>query len=431
LLIERGFSRDDLKGEFFIRSVLLGHLDTARKMVQEDPRLDEGLIQRIIEERDLCKEDQKKVVALGGLHIIGTERHESRRVDNQLRGRSGRQGDPGWTQFYLSLEDDLIRIFGGDRILKWMERFGMQEEDVIEHPWITKAIENAQKRVEMRNFEIRKNLLEYDDVMNQQRTIVYGERRRILEGKSLEEMYKNIVENVVEELMDRYAPRKIHPQEWDLKGLREEVRFLGCGDLPLDDSHRDEESLYSFLMEKFLSIVEKKKQRYGEEVTNEIWKFVMIHTLDQLWKDHLLAMDHLKEGIGLRGYGQKDPKREYQREGFFLFQEMLRNFRRGVVQRFNFLEVQPESAGGMVGKVLPFSSRRMEYVHESVSGYEAPRKVAVGGGGEWEVESASPLSVKSSTVSSGREDRYPRVGRNDPCPCGSGKKYKKCHGKDL
>jgi preprotein translocase subunit SecA len=424
LLIERGFSREDLFADQFIQAVLRDREEEVKRMIEEDSRLDWDLVKLIREERDRCREDQKKVIALGGLHIIGTERHESRRVDNQLRGRAGRQGDPGWTQFYLSLEDELIRIFGGNRILKLMERFGMGEEDVIEHPWITRAIENAQKRVEARNFEIRKNLLEYDDVLNQQRTLVYSERRKILEGKELKEMYQLICQNLTDDLLNRYVPPRSSPDEWGRTGLEQELKDLGLS-LSFSDEEwedLDEEILAEKLERSLIHLYEEKEQRYGEEAVKEILKIIALQTLDQLWKDHLLAMDHLREGIGLRGYGQKDPKREYQKEGFQYFQEMLELFRRDVIRKFSRVEI------------LPRSEEELSQLYERLSRNRRGRFQFIHSDTPLSSRTTSPslaVSSPAATPLSPLPQEFRHVGRNDPCPCGSGKKFKKCHGRNL
>lgn len=441
LLMERGFTRDDLFADQFIQAVLRDRKEELEKMLAQDPRLDMELVEQIRAERDRCREDHERVVALGGLHIIGTERHESRRVDNQLRGRAGRQGDPGWSQFYLSLEDDLIKIFGGDRILKLMERFGMEDEDVIEHPWITRSIENAQKRVEARNFEIRKNLLDYDDVLNQQRTIVYNERRRILEGKELKELYHSLAENLANDLLERYIPRHSSPEEWDRVGLMEELSELGVPFSLTDEEWNalDDESLGERLLVALIQILTLKEERYGEAAVQEILKIIALQTLDQLWKDHLLAMDHLREGIGLRGYGQKDPKREYQKEGFAYFEEMLELFRRDVIRKFSRVELLPQSLQGVdtLYNRLRRSRRNIQYQHAQVTAMKGEEGMGESRGVEKPTQTGSylvtPLQAQKTVVSvpGAHPAPFPQVGRNDPCPCGSGKKFKKCHGRSV
>jgi len=264
-------------------------------------------------------EEREKVVSAGGLHIIGTERHESRRIDNQLRGRSGRQGDPGSSRFFLSLEDDLMRIFGADRIQGIMNRLGMEEGVPIEHGLVTRAIENAQKKVEAHNFDIRKHLLEYDDVMNKQREVIYSQRREVLSGENLKEEVLDMAVELAEEAVDRCVHKEDAPQDWDIAGLTENLR--GRFNLRLELSGEElEDMMPEDLKEKVVEAVrtsyEMKEESFGHELMRQLEKIIMLQTIDVLWKDHLLNMDHLKEGIGLRGYGQKNPLHEYQKEGF-------------------------------------------------------------------------------------------------------------------
>jgi preprotein translocase subunit SecA len=339
------------------------------------------------------------VTELGGLHILGTERHESRRIDNQLRGRSGRQGDPGSSRFYLSLEDDLLRIFGSDRISGLMEKMGMQEGEPIEHPLISKAIENAQRRVEGHNFEIRKHLLEYDDVMNKQREVIYAQRRKVLEGKDLREMIREMTAEILEGIVDLFVNDKTPPEEWDLKGLRDRLFQQFSVKVPLDEeaARLDPEALTERLNEQIWSAYLKKVESIGEEIMSSLEQMVMLETIDTAWKDHLLSMDHLKEGIGLRGYGQRDPLREYQREGYEMFVDMVERIKEQTVA--NLFRVQLVREEKLEDLTQP-PEQTLFFSH----------------GGE---EPAAPKR---------REGK--KVGRNDPCPCGSGKKYKKCCGRN-
>jgi preprotein translocase subunit SecA len=337
------------------------------------------------------------VTALGGLHILGTERHESRRIDNQLRGRSGRQGDPGSSRFYLSLEDDLLRIFGSDRIAGLMGKMGMEEGEPIEHSLISKAIENAQRRVEGHNFEIRKHLIEYDDVMNKQREVIYGQRRKVLEGQELRDMIREMTEELLDGILDIFLDEKIPSEEWDLKSLADKlfqqfsvkINPEGNQSLPEADQFREE------LLEKIWSAYLKKVETIGSEVMDSLEQMIMLETIDTTWKDHLLSMDHLKEGIGLRGYGQRDPLREYQREGFEIFSDMIERVKEQTIANLYRLQLAREE------DLHPLTERSEKPIFFSHSGEEpsAPQK---------------------------REGK--KVGRNDPCPCGSGKKYKKCCG---
>jgi preprotein translocase subunit SecA len=337
------------------------------------------------------------VAEVGGLHILGTERHESRRIDNQLRGRSGRQGDKGSSRFYLSLEDDLLRIFGGERISSLMERIGIEEDQPIEHRLISRAIENAQKRVEGQNFEMRKHLLEYDDVMNRQRQVIYEQRKKVLRGEELWSDIEEMLEEVVEDLVTEYIDEKRHPEEWNLKGLDDMVfkQFslrLNFGEQAdgLNKKGFEEEIILSVK-----TLLKNKEKDFGEPLMTYLIKVIMLQSIDAHWKDQLLAMDHLKEGIGLRGYGQKDPVREYQKEGYEMFMDMIYRIKEDTLLKLCMVKIQREEE---IEQIREQSSQ--EYILSR---------------GE---ESATPSTVK-------KEDK---VGRNAPCPCGSGKKYKKCCG---
>jgi preprotein translocase subunit SecA len=348
--------------------------------------------------RDQCATEKEKVVAAGGLHILGTERHESRRIDNQLRGRSGRQGDPGSSRFYLSLEDDLMRIFGSDRISGLMHRLGMEEDVPIEHRMVSKAIENAQKRVEAHNFEMRKHVLEYDDVMNQQRKVIYEQRRQILAAENLKEEALGLAEEVFDGLFGFYCPEGAYPETWDLAGLKESLasRFsYRPADLEQGTLSRDEfrEKIWRGIETSY----QDKEAEIGTELMRRLEKIFMLQAVDHQWKDHLLAMDHLKEGVGLRGYGQKDPLIEYKKEGFEMFEEMKQRI----------IETTVESLFRV--KAAKQDDREIERRQRR----QMAQLSFVGGG-----EAASPQPVHAGK----------KVGRNDPCPCGSGKKFKKCHG---
>jgi preprotein translocase subunit SecA len=341
------------------------------------------------------------VTELGGLHILGTERHESRRIDNQLRGRSGRQGDPGSSRFYLALEDDLLRIFGGDRITGIMEKLGMQEGEPIEHNMISRAIENAQAKVEGHNFEIRKQLLEYDDVMNQQREVIYRQRREALEGKDLRDAVIEMIRDKAEEMADIHAGDNAHAEDWDQKEIQEAVykqfnfRLESFDEETLDGLNRDglAEMIYEAAVERY----EEREAAVGVDEFRQLERVVMLQTVDSLWKDHLLSMDHLKEGIGLRGYAQQNPLIVYKKEGYELFQDMIGRVKEetlGILYRIQIAEPQ------------------------KIDEYRQPKKqpMVFSGGGEPEKKKPQKRSAK-------------KIGRNAPCPCGSGKKYKKCCGR--
>jgi preprotein translocase subunit SecA len=361
----------------------------------------------LAEARRITEPEHEKVVGLGGLHIVGTERHESRRVDNQLRGRSGRQGDPGSSRFYLSLEDDLLRIFGSQRIQKIMDRLGMEEGEPIEHKLVTRAIATAQKRVENHHFEIRKHLLEYDDVMNKQREIVYGMRTQILDGADQSTTIGEWMEDLVAGTLDGYAAETAHPEDWDVAGLNEALHRQFDVRLP---SARYSEVVSRAGLDEL--VTEAVRERYAErerelgpELLRILERHEMLIVIDQQWKDHLLSIDHLKEGIGLRGYGQRDPLTEYKREAFDLFQDMAERVKAAVIERL--FKVQVVRDAPMALPTITARADTQELRGEMPSG---PQR------------NAAPSAPKPIPRTATGE----KVGRNDPCPCGSGKKYKKC-----
>jgi preprotein translocase subunit SecA len=341
------------------------------------------------------------VVEMGGLHIIGTERHEARRIDNQLRGRAGRQGDPGSSRFYLSLEDDLMRIFAAERIANLMDRVGMEEGHPIEHSLITKAIENAQRKVEAQNFNIRKQLLEYDDVMNQQREIIYEQRRQALEEEDLQPVILDMIEDIVNDLVDSHILEDSPPEEWDLRGLEE--GFLNKFSIPVTlgettDDDLSPESIYEFLLEKARKTYFQKEKEWGPEITRDMERLIMLQTVDQRWREHLLAMDQLKEGIGLRGYAQQNPLIEYKREGLDMFQEMIDQIKGEIIQILYRIQVATREETEQLEEA---QQQPMYFSHGDAGGGSKPQ----------------PAKRKA------------KIGRNQPCPCGSGKKYKRCCGR--
>lgn len=339
------------------------------------------------------------VAALGGLHILGTERHESRRIDNQLRGRSGRQGDMGSSRFYLSLEDDLLRIFGAERISGIMDKIGIEEGEPIEHKMISKAIENAQKRVEGQNFDMRKHLLEYDDVMNRQRQVIYEQRKKVLRGEELWADIEEMLDEVVEEMIPDFIEEKQHPEEWNLKGLDDAVYKQFFLKLQISDPEKSlsAEEIREAVVSAVTSHLKKKQEDFGEALMHHLMKMIMLQSIDTQWKDHLLAMDHLKEGIGLRGYGQKDPVREYQKEGYAMFMEMIYRIKADTLQKLSGVQIHREEDVEEMRE-----KQRQDYIMSR--GEDTPE----------------PKTVKRD---------HDKIGRNDPCSCGSGKKYKKCCGK--
>ncbi len=349
-----------------------------------------------------CEEEKKKVIEAGGLHILGTERHESRRIDNQLRGRSGRQGDPGSSRFYLSLEDDLMRIFGGERVKMIMERVGMEDGVPIENKLTSRAIENAQKKVEAHNFDIRKHLLDFDDVMNKQREVVYSQRRFILGGDNLKETAQDMTADVVEDIVDRYADDRAHFEDWDLAALSDSlwgqfgIRF-NFTQMPPEQQNR--EAITEYILNAVQKRYDQKETELTPETMRELEKFIMLQAVDTQWKDHLLSMDHLKDGIGLRGYGQRDPLKEYQKEGYEMFLDMSLRIKEETVRNLFLVRLAKEDG-----------------LQELTADRDQEMQLSRGDG----MGDSKPKTVKRQAA---------KVGRNDPCPCGSGKKYKKCCGK--
>ncbi|MHB8255176.1 MAG: preprotein translocase subunit SecA, partial [Acidiferrobacter sp.] len=352
-----------------------------------------------------------RVISAGGLKVVGTERHESRRIDNQLRGRSGRQGDPGATRFYLSLDDNLMRIFGSDRVAGLMDKLGMEQGDAIEHPWVTRAIENAQRKVEAHNFDIRKQLLEYDDVANDQRKVIYDQRNKLLVAEDVSASVAAIHHNVVETLISNHVVPSSFEEQWDVEGLKETLIHELRLDLPIDrwlkdDSALDEEGLRARIQDEAAKRYASKTEQLGAETMRHLEKAIMLQVLDLQWKDHLAAMDHLRQGIQLRGYAQKSPQQEYKREAFELFSQMLDRIKHEVITTIAQVEIQDDSDIQIIDE-----QRRQHgatfYDHPSIGAAESDDDTVV------------------RTVMRGG----PKVGRNDPCPCGSGKKYKQCHGK--
>jgi preprotein translocase subunit SecA len=365
----------------------------------EDPEA--AYAQALVKYREICAKEKQEVLATGGLYILGTERHESRRIDNQLRGRAGRQGDPGLSHFYLSLEDDLLRIFGSHRVAYIMDRLKIPEGEPIEHSFISKAIENAQKKVEGHNFDIRKHLIEYDDVMNTQRNVIYSQRREVLAEEQLPETFSAIMEEMVEDIVATFCPEKANPEDWNWTSLNEDfyVQF-NMTPLPLEVPERDltQAVLTTHLKEQVRKRFEEREDEFTPPVMSHLMKVLLLQTIDAQWKDHLLSIDHLKEGIGLRGYAQKNPKEEYKREAYELFLQVMGRIRQEVVQKLFRIQLAKEQDV----ERLESRQRRPQMVFNRAGGEDVPAKPTV------------------------RQDK--KVGRNDLCPCGSGLKYKKCCG---
>ena len=366
----------------------------------------------------------EQVVAAGGLHVIGTERHESRRIDNQLRGRSGRQGDPGSSRFYLSLQDNLMRIFASDRVAALMQKLGMEKGEAIEHPWVTKAIENAQRKVEGHNFDIRKQLLEYDDVANDQRKVVYEQRSELMSTEDVSDTVEAIRHDVVNEMINAYIPPNSMDEQWDIPGLEKALEADFGMTMPIgqwleEDHNLHEETLRERIEQTMVDAYKEKEEQAGGEVIRHFEKAVMLKVLDDQWKDHLSSMDHLRQGIHLRGYAQKNPKQEYKRESFELFTQMLDRIKHEAVNVVSRVQVKAEEDVEAVEE----QRRRqapMNFLHDEAS---AVGPVADPPQGQGQAGAAA-MAEKKPFVRDGK-----KVGRNEPCPCGSGKKYKQCHGK--
>ena len=388
----------------------------------EVAKLKEPTEEQINKIRTEWQERHEAVLSSGGLHVVGSERHESRRIDNQLRGRSGRQGDAGSTRFYLSLEDDLMRIFASDRVKNFMQALGMQNGEAIEHRMVTNAIEKAQRKVEGRNFDIRKQLLEYDDVANDQRSVIYQQRQELMAGEDIAETIEAIRNDVLNDAISSFIPPQSLHEQWDVPGLEDYLKTEFAVELPLqqwlaDDQKLYEETLRDKISEEIIAVYKAKEEAAGAETLRGFEKQVMLQVLDTLWKEHLATMDHLRQGIHLRGYAQKNPKQEYKREAFELFQQLLSSIKQDVIRIICHVQVQkPEEVEEMERqRQAQHEQEQMQYRHDEASAMPSDQPQQAEDGEE---VSEQPF------VRDGE-----KVGRNDPCPCGSGKKYKQCHGK--
>jgi preprotein translocase subunit SecA len=393
--------------------VLGGSIQKDIDAIQHDEALsDSDKASRIAALKADWQQRHDTVIAAGGLHIIGTERHESRRVDNQLRGRSGRQGDPGSSRFFLSLEDPLLRIFASDRVAAIMDRLKMPEGEAIEHPWVTRAIENAQRKVEQRNFDIRKQLLEYDDVSNDQRKVIYEQRNELLASADIRDTIRAMRDDVLNETVNLYIAPGSMDEQWDVPGLEKVLAAQYTLDLPLqqwldEDKTLNEDGLRRKICEAAEALYKEKEALVGADGLHQFERAVMLQSMDTHWREHLSALDHLRQGIHLRGYAQKQPKQEYKREAFELFSALLTAIKSEVTQITTSVQVRaPEDVQAVE---LHEDLSNVEYQHP---GYDEAQDFA---------EAAAAVSAPA--------DAYPKVGRNDPCPCGSGKKYKHCHGR--
>ncbi len=401
--------------------VLGGSLDAEIKDL-ENPTVDE-----VAKIKELWQARHKKVVAAGGLHVIGSERHESRRIDNQLRGRSGRQGDPGSSRFYLSLEDNLLRIFASDKIATIMKKLGMKEHEVIEHGLVTRAVENAQRKVEGHNFDMRKHLLEFDDVANEQRKVVYKQRDDLMVEVDIAETIETMRVEVINVVIDTFIPPQSLEEQWDISGLEQQLHQDFGVNLPIklwlsQESALHEENLRAKIYEELTLAYRQKEAQIDPQVMRNAERSIMLQVLDNHWKEHLAAMDHLRDGIHLRGYAQQNPKQEYKRESFFMFTRMLDSVKREVVKILYAIQIRAkqdiEEAEEERRRVAQAEQNRLNFIHAAATSVPEDENSQGGGAGTREEAAHSPYTRNT-----------PKVGRNDQCPCGSGKKFKQCHGK--
>ncbi|MBA8881606.1 preprotein translocase subunit SecA [Phyllobacterium myrsinacearum] len=369
--------------------------------------------------RDDIARLKEKALAAGGLYVLATERHESRRIDNQLRGRSGRQGDPGRSKFFLSLQDDLMRIFGSERMDGMLQKLGLKEDEAIVHPWINKALEKAQKKVEARNFDIRKNLLKYDDVMNDQRKVIFEQRLELMDGTDLSQTTAEMREDVVDDLIQRHAPEGAYAEQWTVKQLDEDIRTILNLDLPITEWANEDNIAPEDLRERLFEAVEKaaadRAERFGPEIMAYVEKSVILQTMDALWREHLVNLDHLRSVVGFRGYAQRDPLNEYKTEGFELFQTMLTNLRQNVTTQLMRVEIVREAADAPAPELPPMEGHHFD----GLTGEDAFGDTAV---------LEDQRVVDPAERDPNNPSTWGKIGRNEACPCGSGKKYKHCHG---
>ncbi len=381
--------------------------------------------ERAAREKAIREDIQKlkeKALAAGGLYVLATERHESRRIDNQLRGRSGRQGDPGRSKFFLSLQDDLMRIFGSERMDGMLQKLGLKEDEAIIHPWINKALEKAQKKVEARNFDIRKNLLKYDDVSNDQRKVIFEQRIELMDAEGLSDTVAEMRQDVIDDLVNKHIPENAYAEQWDAVGLKEGVRQYLNLDLPIEDWVKEEGIAEDEIRTRLTDLANKeaadRAERFGADIMAYVERSVVLQTIDHLWREHIVNLDHLRSVVGFRGYAQRDPLNEYKGEAFELFQAMLGNLRQAVTAQLMRVELVREAA-----EAPPPQAPEMHGHHLD------------GSTGEDDFGETALLVRQETARVVAPEDRDPndqstwgKVGRNEACPCGSGKKYKHCHG---
>ncbi len=411
-----------------------------------DPQEQKRLTQKIQEE---ISQAEQEVKAVGGLYVIGTERHESRRIDNQLRGRSGRQGDPGKTKFFLSLEDDLMRIFGSERLDSMLRKLGLEEGEAIIHPWINKALERAQQKVEARNYDVRKHLLKYDDVMNDQRKIIYDQRREVMNKDDVSELIHDMREDMIDKLISTFIPANVYPDQWDVKGLHEESLRLFNLNLPLSEWAQEEGIAEAALKQRLIDAVNEKNSAkvtlYGPSMMHMAEKSILLRVLDQAWKDHLHGLDHLRQGINLRAYAQRDPLNEYKHEAFLMFQEMLSRAREMVISALSYLELYQETEEEIFDSAvedLEEQNKKMKLEQaefsDTKSTENAPLSLSKRLSEAKKKQKSLPASkkeektTKSKKTVKAKETPLPEAPtRNSLCPCGSGKRYKHCHGQNV
>ncbi|HPF47852.1 MAG TPA: preprotein translocase subunit SecA, partial [Emcibacteraceae bacterium] len=394
-----------------------------REVLAEDEAERQKHIEKIKEE---VAAEKKVVKELGGLFVLGTERHESRRIDNQLRGRSGRQGDPGYSKFYLSMEDDLMRIFGGERMDSWMQKLGFEEGESLTYPWLNRAVEKSQEKVETRNYDIRKNLLKFDDVMNDQRKAIYEQRREVMTEENLEETIADMREHLIDDLLSKHVPPRSYSENWDIQGLSIETKRIFGQDFGLaewaNEEGIDSETFGDRLIDASNRLMAKRSADIGPDIMRHLERTILLQSIDSHWKEHLAQLDHLRQVIQLRAYGQRNPLDEYKTEAFSMFEKMLANTRDNVAMLLAHVEIRREE------EVPELAEPDRERLRESHPGETLP--LADGNPGQWKNTPRNSLCP----CGSGKKYKHchgqvmPKVGRNDPCPCGSGKKYKHCHG---
>ena len=383
------------------------------------------LARRAAEIRAEVEADKEKVIAAGGLYIVGTERHESRRIDNQLRGRSGRQGDPGASKFFLSLQDDLMRIFGSERMESILTRLGLEKGEAITHPWVNKALEKAQQKVEARNFEIRKNILKYDNVLNDQRKVIFEQRKEIMSADDVSDQIGEFRLEVIAELVERHIPPKAYAEQWDAAGLHDEVEKIFGIDLPIVDWTHEEGIADEEVRERIVKIVEtraaERSANFGPEIMRYAEKAILLQTLDHNWREHIVNLDYLRQYVGLRGYGQRDPLNEYKGEAFELFEALLSKMRIDVIRQLMHIALSVEQPPPEMPTQAPLQMREVKI--DPLTGKDEMEPGAEQRAGQPHLNRPRDLPVNPNDPTT-----WGKVQRNAPCPCGSGRKFKHCHG---